>query len=86
MIKTKAPRTKVLTQRGSGEGAKKIPRNHKNSTHPKGRLGSLELPLNVATAPQRGANPHSRRRERVEGAKKYNYEYHYNQKNQRCWY
>ena len=24
MIKTKAPRTKVLTQRGSGEGAKKF--------------------------------------------------------------
>ena len=27
-----------------------------------GRLGSLEQPLNVAAAPQRGANPHSRRR------------------------
>ena len=27
-----------------------------------GRLGSLELPPNVAAAPQRGANPHSRRR------------------------
>ena len=27
-----------------------------------GRLGSLEQPLNVAVAPQRGANPHSRRR------------------------
>ena len=24
-----------------------------------GRLGSLEQPLNVAAAPQRGANPHS---------------------------
>ena len=34
------------------------------STPLKGRLGSLELPLNVATAPQRGANPHSRRRSR----------------------
>ena len=38
------------------------------STPLKGRLGSLELPLNVATAPQRGANPHSRRRARMEGA------------------
>ena len=37
------------------------------STPLKGRLGSLELPLNVATAPQRGANPHSRRRERLGG-------------------
>ena len=27
-----------------------------------GRLASLEQPLNVAAAPQRGANPHSRRR------------------------
>ena len=25
----------------------------------RGRLGSLEEPLNVAPAPQRGANPHS---------------------------
>ena len=33
-----------------------------------GRLGSLEQPLNVAAAPQRGANPHSRRRARMEGA------------------
>ena len=30
-----------------------------------GRLGSLEEPLNVALAPQRGANPHSRRRSGV---------------------
>ena len=37
------------------------------STPLKGRLGSLELPLNVATAPQRGANPHSRRRARRVG-------------------
>ena len=37
-------------------------------TPQKGRLGSLEKPLNVASAPQRGANPHSRRRERKEGA------------------
>ena len=42
--------------------------NSQLNTPPKGRLGSLELPLNVATAPQRGANPHSRRRERMEGA------------------
>jgi hypothetical protein len=42
--------------------------NSQLNTLPKGRLGSLELPLNVATAPQREANPHSRRRERMEGA------------------
>ena len=44
--------------------------NSQLNTPPKGRLGSLELPLNVATAPQRGANPHSRRRaRRVVGSK-----------------
>ena len=42
--------------------------NSQLNTPPKGRLGSLELPLNVATAPQREANPHSRRRGRMEGA------------------
>ena len=35
-----------------------------------GRLGSLERPLNVAAAPQRGASPHSRRRARTEGGAK----------------
>ena len=38
-----------------------------SSPPPEGRLGSLEQPLNVAVAPQRGANPHSRRRRVREG-------------------
>jgi hypothetical protein len=50
------------------------PKKHVSSLSPgRGRLGSLEEPLNVALAPQRGANPHSRRRggerlERPEGS------------------
>ena len=36
---------------------------HHSLLLPSGRLGSLELPLNVAAAPQRGANSHLRRRE-----------------------
>ena len=41
---------------------KEVKRHRASTPLHYGRLGSLEQPLNVAAAPQRGANPHSRRR------------------------
>ena len=45
------------------------PRGDLEGAAPTGRLGTLEKPLNVASAPQRGASSHLRRRQGWEGAR-----------------